>query len=187
MCAESTGDEIDAANEVVQEPHSDTAIPETPLDQGGQFHNHGFAVNNQSIGRDKSLSPGDQALVERLGPTKKAQAPDSSLIVVKYLTKPTIESTHRPTSSFPNFFSFMPAKNIRKKTASESEDAASQLTTRANLSLSTVPGNGEQQCNSKINVLLRFIRLNTNRCYGTRHKQYHHSNASLEFRTISTR
>lgn len=159
VCVESTEDEIDVPKEVVQEPHSDTVIPETPLDKGGHFQDHGFAVNNQPIGCDRSLSPGDQALVERLRLTKKAQAPESSPIAIKYLIKPTIESTHRPIFSRPNSFSFMPAKNIRNKPTLESEDAASQLTNRANLSLPTVPEYGEQQCNGKIHFLLRFSRL----------------------------
>ncbi|RMZ68726.1 hypothetical protein GMOD_00002544 [Pyrenophora seminiperda CCB06] len=140
-------EESDASKHVVQVPCSDTVIPETQFDEHGHFEDYDFAVNSQRDGRESSLSPDDQEFVERFRTTRKAKAPCSPP-TVKYLTKPTIETTGRPASSCSNSFSFAPAKKTQERNPSRTEETISQHAILASLTLPTLPKHGDQQSNN---------------------------------------
>ena len=142
----------DAPKSVVQVPDSDPVIPETQLGEGGRFEDHNFFTKSQRDGRDRSLSPSDQAVVERFGTAKKAKALQSSPAAVKLLRKPTIEPIDRFVSSGSNGFSFMPVKKSQSKESPKSEDMIKQVAIHASLIFPTLPKPGEQQSDSKIQV-----------------------------------
>ncbi|KAI1506836.1 hypothetical protein Ptr86124_014224 [Pyrenophora tritici-repentis] len=144
ILAESIGGQSDAPKHVIQVPHSDTIVLETQLDEGGQFAEGDFLINNQQDVRENSLSPDDQAVIDRLSTTKKAKASESSSFNVKWLAKRITEPINQPVSSDLNGFSFMPIKKAQHKRSLKSKDTTKEVANLASLTLPTLPERGKQ-------------------------------------------
>ncbi|KAE8824008.1 hypothetical protein PTNB85_08565 [Pyrenophora teres f. teres] len=147
ILVESMRGQSDKPEHVVQVPHSDTIVPGTQLDEGGQFAEHDFPPNNQQDGRDSSLSPNDQALIDRLGMHKKPMAPEPSTFTVKYLPTRTTGPINQPVPSGSNGFSFMPIKKIQHKSSPKSGETTKQLANLTSLTMPTLPELGKHRSN----------------------------------------
>jgi hypothetical protein len=124
-----TDDERESMKHVVQEPNSDTVVPETQLDHNGHYNNFNRGFDAQSnYDDDIPLSPNSLAVLERTAVTKKREAPEPTPFTFKLLSK-----TDRSASLVTPAFSFRQARKAPSKTPPKEEVAASQSTAHASL------------------------------------------------------
>jgi hypothetical protein len=156
---DSTDDEREAKKAkkpVVQEPDSDTVVPETQLDHDGHYNDSNRGLDVQSdYGYDIPMSPNSLAMLERVAVAKKPEAPESTPFTVKLLSKMDFAPNDSSASSVTPFFSFGQARKSPSKTPPKEEVAASQSTAHASLTSPPLEQRDEQVPNGKISSILR--------------------------------
>jgi hypothetical protein len=151
---DSPDDERESKEHVVQEPNSDTVVPETQLDYNGHYNdfNRGFDAHSD-YGDDIPLSPNSLAVLKRTAVTKKPEALEPTPFTIKLLSKAGLNDNS--ASSVTPAFSFGQAKKASSKTPPKEGVAASQSTAHASLKLPLMQQLDEHVPNS--NTLLEFL------------------------------
>jgi hypothetical protein len=156
---DSTDDERETKKHDVQEPDSDTVVPETQLDYDGHYgFNHGLE-NESDHGEDVPLSPNALALIERTAVKKTTEAPDASLFTFRPLSKEIFSLLDNSASSTTPSFSFGQVKKAGSKTPPREEVASSHYATHATLTPPPVPQLEEQVPNGNTSSALQKCLL----------------------------
>ena len=125
---DSTDDERDSERRTVQQPDSDTIVPETQIDDIPRLDEH-INGDDEAGGAGDPLMEDDQATIARLGIRKKATTSKPDQAFELFSKKPS-GSSDIPVSSLPAF-SFAPPRQILNKTPLKGDAADPHLTSHA--------------------------------------------------------
>jgi hypothetical protein len=144
---------MEAKNHVVQQPHSDTIVPETQLEHNGHFTDFTRGLDNESGCRGVHLSPNSVAVLKHNTATKKSEAPESAPFTVRLLSKKAfgLDDSSASSNSLP--FSFGQARKAPRKTPPREEVATPHSAIQASLTLPTLEQCEEQPSNGKAHFI----------------------------------